>query len=294
MPLLILVLVFPLGVRAEADVQPETNAWIDDEAKLFSAEAIDRANTELTNIWKEHQPPVGLYIKTVAELPEKDRKKFPWWRTGRRADYFNALAAETAAETGVDGLCVVICKHPIWVTVLATSQSREEYFRYPDRELLRKGINDKVLNGGQAARDKALLDLVGRFDRLIRDKGPDVAAPRPGWQLLLSMVGGLFGLWIVLAIVRHQVRRRENARLAQLREPNFAREPDPLPGMLGSRFGAPPAFWLYDRLFHPLVSVPPPPSASAQPAYSTAVTNTAPPQSPTNITAPAPTDQGGP
>jgi hypothetical protein len=90
--------------------------------------------------------------------------------------------------------------------------------------------------------DGALLRLVDHFRIVVKER---VSPPPSSLETAPAaiLVGVMIGAWVLLFLLRRAVARRQAAATG---------EPCPRlyqPAMLGSLFGVPAGFWIYDRLF---------------------------------------------
>jgi hypothetical protein len=120
--------------------------------------------------------------------------------------------------------------------------------------------------------DNALWHAVERFAadmRDIQDLEPSPIGLGWPWRwgavvVVLLLVGGLVGAWLVLLVVRYSVARRSSPAKPSSLYP---------PAMQGALFGVPAAFWVHDKLFRylPVEQAPPepPPVAAPPPAAQT-------------------------
>jgi uncharacterized membrane protein YgcG len=215
-----------------------------DHANRLSKEGREQLCRRIEEIKKKHG--FDLFVMTVAELPEQERKTFPALRFVRRRSFFHTWATELADEAGVNGVFVLICTNPSVVTVITRLPDHPEYFTYGDCEQLRRRF---VAVNQEQGLNKALVDLADQLDRMLDAKGPPGKAARPSWLLLLILIGGLLGCWVVLTVVGY-VSRRAPRNVPQL---------DQTPALLGGMFGSVASFPVYDWL---LQRPTPPPEAS--------------------------------
>lgn len=239
----LLVLALPIA-DARGDVPPV----VQDAAGLFGVAARERAARLIEEIRQEFA--IDLRVETVGELNGMDS-----WRTTRgQREWLREQAQKRADAYRIDrgvfqGLYLLIVQRPSprvsvvgWPADLEQDVYSSRYKRDLLRSDLEKGLSEDA--------DTALLRGLDRYRALlIKDRrlGPSPLPALPA----LAIVGGLFAAWVVLRLVR--------SRLAG------ANQPAPLypAGMLGSLFGAPSAFWLYDQLYN--AERPVAPAAAAVP-----------------------------
>jgi len=80
---------------------------IKDDAKFFSAEAVDRANKKIKEIAQKYNK--DLLIETFPEIPEDRRKDY---KEEDKRQFFEKWARERAHDNAVNGVYVLICKEP--------------------------------------------------------------------------------------------------------------------------------------------------------------------------------------
>jgi hypothetical protein len=98
-----LCLVLAAGVSAVAPV-------VKDDAKLFSPEAVKKANAEIREIAEKFGR--DLLVETFASVPADDLEKVKKMEKEERAGYFKKWAIDRAKEAVVNGVYVLICKEP--------------------------------------------------------------------------------------------------------------------------------------------------------------------------------------
>jgi hypothetical protein len=216
---------------------------ISDEARLFSKEGLDRARQRIAEIEKDHPFGFGLVVQTVPGLPEAERRKFPALRLLNRYSFFRTWASERAAEAQANGVFVLICTDPKVITVIAWPPEREEYFTWNDCDRLKQTFTRVNARAGP---NQALVALIDQLDEILTRKGPPGKAARPGWLVLLILIGALLGLWIVLSLLGYLTRRR-TADAVML---------DQTPALLGGMFGSVASLPIFDRLLQRPVPVP--------------------------------------
>jgi hypothetical protein len=216
-----------------------------DRAKLFSPAAVERANKNLAEIHDQYH--IDLVIDTFTELPGAGDARLKALKSSREKNKFlDATARDRAEHEGVDGLYLLVLTDPS-VAVLVGYPSRRESERLPldqgggfswtkrDEHLLgpfRRGLRP----GGD--HDSALRVLVEHFRKAIDSRVAVEPSPLPILPAA-AVVGGLVGLWVLLSLVRRMAARRDSGPPPSIYQP----------AMLGSLFGIPAGFWIYDRLF---------------------------------------------
>jgi uncharacterized membrane protein YgcG len=125
---------------------------IKDEAKLFSAEAIDKANKKIKEIYSTSKK--DLIIETYPSVPEgktlpDDAKK--------RGEFFKEWARARAKESGANGVYVLICKSPGRVQITVDDDTAKKAFRAKDLSALDK----KLIEAFKAKKfDEGLVEAV--------------------------------------------------------------------------------------------------------------------------------------
>jgi hypothetical protein len=123
---------------------------IRDEGKLFSAEAIKKADEHIAEINRKYDR--DLLIETFASAPAADVEKVKAMEPKERDEYFTTWAKDRAQKRVVRGVYVMICKEP---------------------HILRVGVVEpqphKFPAGTQAAIDEALKKELkdGHFDGVL-------------------------------------------------------------------------------------------------------------------------------
>jgi uncharacterized membrane protein YgcG len=113
-----LCLVLVAGANAVAPV-------VKDDAKLFSAEAVKKANEQIREIYQKFDR--DLLVETYASVPADDVEKVKKMDKEERAKYFQKWAIERAKETVVNGVYVLICKEPTYLYVEVTPKARKVF-----------------------------------------------------------------------------------------------------------------------------------------------------------------------
>jgi hypothetical protein len=226
---------------------------VHDEAKLFGPEAVKRAEQLISGIRDEYH--IDLRIDTLTELPGADPSKLRSMSNRQRAKFLREIAQQRADDEGVNGIYVLVTTQPRNVVLIGWPELREV-----ERGLLELRPIPLEKGGGLSktkresrmrvpfAReiasnpDDALLRLVDHFRMALKDRETPPPSPLETVPALI-LVGILVGAWVLLRILRGAVARRQTSALG---------EPCPRlyqPAMLGSLFGVPAGFWIYDRLF---------------------------------------------
>jgi uncharacterized protein len=111
---------------------------VKDEGKFFSAEALDKANRKIKQIYQRFEKDV--VIETFAAIPADLEKKY---KEEEKAPFFNEWARKRAEELGVNGIYILVCKKPGRVEVEVGNQTQKKAFTRNDRDsLVRKMLAD--------------------------------------------------------------------------------------------------------------------------------------------------------
>jgi hypothetical protein len=236
-----LVLVGLVGIARGDD----RAAPIRDEAGLFHAEAIARAEQRIADIHRKFDR--RLFVQTVASASPKERRLFRFLGKPQVNRLLEEQARRRGDEVGMPGVYVVICNKPRDVHVIVRPDDDTE-FTERDAETLRRTV---VRSLNQRNADAALLVLVEQVQNVLQahlDRG-DSSAVNDG--IFAAVLGGGLTLWLLLCLIRRKIRssgertRTENAAL------------------LGAMFGSPAGVWIYDKLY-PVYAVPLPPGEPEQ------------------------------
>jgi hypothetical protein len=240
-----------------------------DRAKLFTPAVVERANHQIDDIRQQYG--IGLWLDTFTELPGKAAEELPQYKSrSKKNALYHRVALELAEQEGVDGLYVLVTTEPPNTTVVgwpsAASEGRTSttFWRpstWVNRDEGRESEARPIAEGGGLSRvkrdklredfardlgtdpDRALLALVSHFQRFVKQRAS--VAPSPlGTLPALIVVGALLGVWLMLSLFRRLAARRQAFATG---EPAVSRYQ---PALLGSLFGMPSAFWIYDRLFN--------------------------------------------
>ena len=104
---------------------------VKDEGKFFSAEALDKANRTIRQIYQRFEKDV--VIETFPAIPADLEKKY---KEEEKASFFNEWARKRAVELGVNGIYILICKKPGRIEVEVGNQTRKKAFTQNDRDRL--------------------------------------------------------------------------------------------------------------------------------------------------------------
>jgi uncharacterized protein len=223
---------------------------VKDEAHLFDLKTLQQADERLLELWRKSR--LYVVIEAVDTVPREDQGKI---RNSRDAKhYFAVWAAQRAKDLRVVGLYVLICRHPGHVEVIAWPKEYEGEYNSGDCERLRRTFVNHKPKGDN---NKALLALVDEVRRLVDEKQ---APPSPfPWTMVLSIVLGILGIWLLLALVRMRVNAVQAEGIDE-------RHRGLMPGLLGGLFGTVAGHWIYDTIFQRGGAKPPEKTEPALPA----------------------------
>jgi hypothetical protein len=122
---------------------------IKDDAKLFSAEAVEKANKKIREIYSTYRKDV--VIETYAAIPADLEKKY---KEKGKAEFFKEWAEARGKELGLNGVYVLISKNPTYLYTEIDPVTLRKAFTSKDAEKLRKTIltafKDKKFDAGLA------------------------------------------------------------------------------------------------------------------------------------------------
>jgi hypothetical protein len=169
-----------------------------DEAKLFTPEAVARANDKIRQIKGKFQQDV--FIDTVAELPAAQRDKLKGLSRKAQDQLIAQWAAERAAAAGPASVSVVIYKEPRQVHVIVGEDTQQRAFTASDgnalRQLLVKSLGQGLTRRADPSR--GLLDGVA----YIHDEMDSNLDESVNWKLIVGAVALILGLWLVIGVAR--------------------------------------------------------------------------------------------
>ncbi|HSU65646.1 MAG TPA: TPM domain-containing protein [Tepidisphaeraceae bacterium] len=125
---------------------------IRDEAKFFSADAIDQAQQIIRQIDHQHQHDV--LVETVPQVPNDQKDEFS--RLGKEK-FFELWAEARATQQGVNGVYILVCRNPSRLQVAVGNITSKRLFTIDDRNVLAKLLIDRFR---QKQFDQGLLDAV--------------------------------------------------------------------------------------------------------------------------------------
>jgi hypothetical protein len=202
---------------------PAPAAPVNDEAGLFSADAVKKADQVIQKIQRDYG--TGLTIDTVPRIPANLEGKF---KQLGKDEFFRDWAESKAKRERDKGIYVLICKNPGRVEVLVDEQTRAKNFTLRDRNAL---VKTMLVRFGEKKWDEGLLDGVNFVESSLRTNGAkpqrqgqsqanksETAPPPAGgsakrggsWMDNFGGIGGLIcigvvvllGLWLVFGLIR--------------------------------------------------------------------------------------------
>jgi uncharacterized membrane protein YgcG len=141
---LALVCLLVLATRSRA-IAPE----IKDEAKVFSPEAVKKANAEIREIMRKYAK--DLLFETFPSVPEAQKEKVKSMSREERAKFFETWAKERAEAAVVNGVYILVCTDPSYLRVEVTPKALHVF---------PKPVSDKLIE-----------TLVSNFQKKEFDKG---------------------------------------------------------------------------------------------------------------------------
>jgi hypothetical protein len=222
-------------VQAESD-----SASIRDDAGLFQAASIARAERGIAAIRETFGH--NLIVRTVASVSPQQRHLFRFLRTPQVNRILEEQARKYADESGVRGIYVVICNSPRDVHVIVRPEDDPGFTRH-DAEALRRTLARRLADH---VPDAALLALVEQVQALLQAHATRGASSLANDFVLASVVGGGMVLWILLVMIRFNMRARQPA---DSEGQDTAMQARSKPALLGAMFGYPAGMWIYDKLY---------------------------------------------
>jgi hypothetical protein len=233
------VLVAVAGARPAAAENPPAPS-VKDGTGMFSPEAVARADEQIAEVRKTYV--CDLVIETVEALPETDRR---WFRVLYSPEVSRRLAVwagERARDEGVDGIYLVVCKRPRSVIVVVYPAAQEQNFTPSDCNQLRRQLAHHLRRSGP---DQALLAGVSEARALLEARRRENAAPPTNLALVGVIIAGVLGFWVALGLMLRGLGAADTGSAYQeIRGRGVL-----LPALLGSMFGVPAGYWIYDKLF---------------------------------------------
>jgi prolyl oligopeptidase len=144
------LVLFTAGPALAQDKSVGPAKTVDDGARLFSADAREKANTEIAEIKRRYGK--DLFIQTIAEAG-----KTTFASAEEKSQYFRKLALQKARNAGVDGIFVLISAKPRYLETLAGNVTRKRGI-FTDENL--RVLRDKFTRKLGKDSDGALQDAV--------------------------------------------------------------------------------------------------------------------------------------
>jgi hypothetical protein len=227
--------------------EPARRPAVIDQAKLFSPAAVERANLLVAAIREQYG--IDLVVDTIEELPGQSEATFRSMRTSAMRRLYHDVALDRADNEGVDGIYFLVTTKPRYVVVVGWPPARRESEDLPldqggglsttKRETKMRQPFVRELGDDP---DAALLRLVYHFRAAVKERLPPPPSPLGTFQAAI-LVGVMFGAWVALMLLQRAVARRQATATGEPCRSLYQ------PAMLGSLFGVPAGFWIYDRLF---------------------------------------------
>ena len=247
-------------------------ASIRDDAKLFTAEGVKKAEQKIDEFKKAHK--AELFVETFAkaekmDLAKKDGKTDP--------KYFQKWAADRYKELKVDGVYVLVCKEPTFVQVATgkmmdkkgfDGKKRDELVKLMTEQFKKKefdaGLLAVVAEVGDTLKGKAPAPKKTSTERAV-DKANETAEGLPSWTTWLCVgLVALLGLWIVVGLIRAFMGMGQpqpqpyNPAMGGYQQPGMYQQPmqqQPAGGggflssLLGGMVGAAAGMYMYNSFF---------------------------------------------
>jgi hypothetical protein len=192
--------VFPIVVPAVSAREP-----IQDDARMFSAEAQERARNEIDRVRARFN--VEIMLETFSSMPselknqtrgtKEDRQLMAEWAVNRARSI--VIDADKGKITAADGVYVLILRDPLYVHVVAGSAALERGFTAGRAERLERQTRRTLAKGrNDVALENAVLYIGNDFQA--REFGER-------WLWLVGVVGVGIGFWLVLVFIRSRMKR---------------------------------------------------------------------------------------
>lgn len=201
-------------------------APIRDDARLYSAETLSRAEKDIDSIRRDFDR--AVFVQTLASPTPGLR---PWYNILRTPKVYRSLedrARRLADETGQPGIYVVLCRRPRAVQIVVL----------PDDEALRRALLRRIREGGNQG---DLLAVVQRVRDVLHERATRGSSPGDNEVFLLVCLGGGIAVWLVLVFLRWRTRAVGASSAAD--------EAAMTPALLGAMFGCPTGAWISDKSY---------------------------------------------
>jgi hypothetical protein len=144
----IVAVLVAIGSGRAGAVAPE----IKDDAKLFSADTLKKANDELREIYTKYGR--DFLMETFGTPPADQAEKVKTLQGKEKSDFFTKWALSRVKERAVNGVYVLFCKEPKFMVVGVTRRARS-VLSSQDRkkidEIIRQSIGEKKPDEGLLA-----------------------------------------------------------------------------------------------------------------------------------------------
>ena len=217
---------------------PAVRAQVEDEAHLFHAQAIGKANQRIEEMRQRFGK--TLRLETIASPPAERVRQINLGDAKMREEFFEEWIKERIAATKLDGIYVLVCLEPRYVRVAVhPDEIGDTLFTEEDQKFLHKMLDHWLVK--QHRNDDHLLIAVDYVGDKLSSHAP-VAMTQ--WLLGLSVIGGVLCFWALLVMVRARLHKRTPAETGVRVEDESGRSI----AVLGGGIGAVSGQWLFDRL----------------------------------------------
>jgi hypothetical protein len=133
---------------------------IKDSAKLFTPDAIKKANTEIRDLARKYDR--DLLVETLAGVPGAEAERVSKMSAEERAKFLRNWAVDRADAAVVNGVYILILKDPPHLEIVITTKARSSFDREAFtklrelliRQLRGKHYDDALLQGVEMVRDR--------------------------------------------------------------------------------------------------------------------------------------------
>jgi S1-C subfamily serine protease len=148
--------------KISAPTTPATRGGfaIRDDAKMFSAETVQKANEVIKKLAKDQDR--DLLVETFEQVPEADRDKVKAMDKDQREKYFSRWGSDRIRTEGVQGVYVLVCKDPAHLEVRFTENAEKAF----DKEARQKLIDLLLSRFKEKKFDEGLTEAVD----MVRDR----------------------------------------------------------------------------------------------------------------------------
>src|SRR5205823_3586609 len=140
---------------------------------FFSADAVHRADAQIKN--RNQAPKRNLIVETFETVPPDQVTHVERLTSEARARFFADWLQERARASGVDGVHILICRHPSHVQIGIGPETLKHGFSPTDRDQLR---NLLVARFRDKQYDQGLLDALALVQDPLAKKQP-ASVPTP-------------------------------------------------------------------------------------------------------------------